>query len=61
MDEARKRQVTIKRRLKRATKRAAKGKQPYFPRDARVDQHTLWVWSDSKFATLADVWPETPP
>jgi hypothetical protein len=60
MDEARKRQVTIKRRLNRAKKRAAKEKQPYL-HDARVDQNTLWVWSDTKFATFADVWPGARP
>ncbi len=57
MDEASKRQVTVKRRLSRAKKRAAKGKPPYFPRNVAVDQHALWAWSDTKFATLADVWP----
>ncbi len=58
MDQARKRHVTIKRRLSRANKRASKGLPSYRrPRDARVDQHTLWAWSDTKFATLADVWP----
>ncbi len=61
MDEARKRQVTLKRRLKRAKDRAAKGYPPYRPRGAPVDQHTLWVWSDTKFATLADVWPGARP
>jgi hypothetical protein len=61
MDEAGKRQVTIKRRTNRAKKRAAKGKQPYLPRDSRIDQHILWVWSDTKFATIADVWPGARP
>jgi hypothetical protein len=61
MDESRKRQVTIKRRLMRAKKRAAKGRMPYLTRDSRIDQHTLWIWSDTKFATLADVWPGARP
>jgi hypothetical protein len=59
MDEARKRSVTTQRRLKRAKKRSANGKPPYLPRG--VDQHTLWIWSDTKFATLADVWPGARP
>ena len=61
MDEARKRSVATKRRLMRANKRAANGKRPYFRGDEKIEQHTLWAWCDTKFATLADVWPGARP
>ena len=64
MDEAGKRYVALKRRARRA-RAAAEARQPVsgFPtpvggrKAADSDRHTLWAWCDTKFATLADVWP----
>jgi hypothetical protein len=67
-DEARKRYKALQRRHKRAKNRsAAQTPTPVGDRKAADSGpstlwagHTLWAWSDTKFATLADVWPGVP-
>ena len=67
MDEAGKRYVALKRRARRARKNGSLSghKAVITPvgdrKAADSDRHTLWAWCDTKFATLADVWPGARP